>query len=321
MVKRDYYEVLGVGRDATESRIKSAYRKLARKYHPDVNKSPGATGRFKEATEAYEVLCDPQKRGVYDQFGHAGAGDFGRGAPPGAGKTYTWTSAGPGAPGFDFEGIFGGGEGFVGMSLEEIMAALGGRGPSRGTRRAAARPRRPADLEYHLTLEFLPAIRGTTTTLRLNRGEGRGSETIKVKIPPGIREGAKIRIRGKGAQGPDGRGNLYIITHIREHPYFRRDGNDIYVEVPVSISEAALGAKIDVPTIDGMTTVVIPPGTDSSKRLRLKGKGVAAAGSRGDQYVVIRIVPPRPVSQREAELLRQLEALEKQDPRTNVPWK
>jgi len=316
MPKRDYYEVLGVGRDATGAQVKSAYRKLARKYHPDVNKAPDATEKFKEATEAYEVLSNPQKRKTYDEFGHAGLeGGFGPGA-----RAYTpGASRGPAG----FAEFFRGGRGFMGMSLEEILESLGGAG-GRG-RRAAGRRQRGDDLEYHLRLEFLQAVRGTTTTLRVKRSDPAGresSETITVKIPPGVREGSRVRVRGKGADGPGEPGDLYIVTHIVPHPWFRRERDDIYVEVPVSIATATLGGKVDVPIIDGMTTVTIPPGTAGHKRLRLRGKGVAAAGRPpGDQYVVVRIVPPEKLSPRGRELLEEFRKVEGDDVSGKAPWK
>ncbi len=315
---RDYYEVLGVKRDATADQIKSAYRKLARQYHPDVNKSPGAEKKFREATEAYEVLSDAKKRQMYDQFGHTG-----RGGGFAGGGGYTGP-AGGGSGGFSFQDIFnsfGGGSGFAGMGLEEILEALGGGRRGRAPK-AARKAAKGENVEYHLTLEFLPAVMGTTTRLKIAR-EGGKSEMLEVKIPPGVGEGSKIRVRGKGRSGPAGAGDMYIITHIREHPYFRREGDDIYVDVPISVTEASLGTKVDVPTIDGMTTVTIPPGMASNKKLRLKGKGVRAGGGKtpGDQYVVVRIVPPPKVSAAGAELLRKFDETEKYNPRENVPWK
>lgn len=310
--KRDYYEVLGVKRDATAAQIKSAYRKFAREYHPDVNKSPGADKKFREATESYEVLSDAKKRQMYDQFGHAGQGGGFAGGRP---------HSGPSGGGFSFQDIFGGGGSFNGMGLEEILAALGGGRRGRAPR-PARRSARGENVEYNLTLEFLPAIMGTTARLKIGR-EGGKSEMLEVKIPPGVGEGSKIRVRGKGRSGPAGPGDVYIITHVREHPYFHREGNDIYVDVPISIIEASLGTKVDVPTVDGMTTVTIPPGMASNKKLRLKGKGVRQGGGKtpGNQYVVVRIVPPPKVSAKGAELLRKFDETEKHNPRENVPWK
>ena len=313
MANRDYYEILGVKRNAGKAEIKSAYRKMARKYHPDVNKARDAADRFKEATEAYEVLSDPQKRKTYDQFGHAGP----RAAP--GGRTYTWTSTG--APDFDFEDIFGGfTSGFMGMSLDEILQQLGRAPSGRAGRRGP--PARGADIEYTLALDFVSALRGATATVHIRSPNGK-TEEISVKIPAGVRDGSKVRVRGKGHEGGAGRGNLYIITSVSPHPYFRREGDDIYVDVPISLTEAALGGSVGVPTTDGMMSIKIPPGSASSRKLRLRGKGAPSADgkTRGDQYVVLKIVPPDKVSPRAAELLRQFDEADKFDPRANVPWK
>lgn len=325
MAKRDYYEVLGVKRDATDAQIKSAYRKLARKFHPDVNKAADASEKFREATEAYDVVSDPQKRKAYDQFGHAGpAAGFGGPGPGGQAYSYGGGGGGPGPGGaVNFEDILAGmggrGGGFNGMSLQDIMEALGGGG--RGHRRPRA-AQRGGDAEYEMTLDFLQAVRGATTTLRLEHPDG-SVETITVKIPPGVHEGSRIRLRDKGEQGPGGPGDLYIVTHVADHPYFRRQGDDLYVEVPIGIDEAALGAAVDVPTLDGTSKVKIPPGTGSGTKLRLRGKGVQAAGGSGpgDQYVTIKIVAPKELSPRGAELLRDFQQAEKFDPRAGVPWK
>lgn len=315
MAKRDCYEVLGVKRGATSAAIKSAYRKLARKYHPDVSKADDAAEKFQEATEAYEILNDPKKRKLYDQFGHAGMSG-------GADPAGPWRREGAGG-GFsmDFGDLFGA-SGFAGMSLDDILASLGGR---RSARRGAKRTKhRPAgDLQHNLTLEFLQAVRGTTITLKLPSQNGSAAEKIDVKIPPGVRDGAKIRVRGKGQVVRGGRGDLYIIVRIRPHPYFTRDGDDIYVTVPICITEAVLGAKVDVPTIDDMTTVKIPPGIGSSRKLRLKGKGAPSRDgkSRGDQYVVITIAVPAKLSDAGRELLEKFQQQENFDPRKDVPWK
>jgi len=209
------------------------------------------------------------------------------------------------------------------MSLDELLEALRGGGAPGRARRPGARATRGADMEYPLTLDFLQAVHGTTASLRLTMPDGSGEERIDVKIPPGVRDGARVRVRGKGGQGPAGRGDLYILTQVRPHPYFRREGDDIYVDVPVGIVEATLGAKIEVPTLDGMTTVTVPPGTRSAQRLRLRGKGAPLAGGkgRGDQYLVIRIVPPKEVSQRGAELLSEFQKTDPHDPRAEAPWK
>jgi DnaJ-class molecular chaperone len=325
MAKRDYYDVLGVKRGAPADEIRSAYRKLARKYHPDANKAPGAAEKFREATEAYDVLSDAEKRKAYDQYGHAGPGaGFGAGYP-GAGP------AGRGGQGvtFDFGDIFGGGgrgggSGFAGMSLDDILQALGG-GQRRGRRREPRGPQRGSDSETHVTLDFLQAVRGTSTRIRISRqapDESTRQETIEVKIPPGVKDGSRIRVRGKGGLGEGPPGDLYIVVDVRPHEYFRREGDDIYVSVPISITEAALGAKVDVPTLDGTSTVTVPPGTGSGRKLRLRGKGVPRGQVQaGDLYVVIQIAPPPSLGEREKQLLAELHGLLAHDPRANCPWR
>ncbi|MDY7009711.1 MAG: DnaJ C-terminal domain-containing protein [Planctomycetota bacterium] len=319
MDKRDYYEILGVDRSASAEQIKSAYRRLARKYHPDVNKSPDAVGKFKEATAAYEVLTDTEKRKMYDQFGHAArTGGFDRGAPGGA-RVYTRTGGGAGFD-FNFEDIFSASP-FSGMSLEDLMAALGGRSRRRSKRSSRTAGAAGPVAESHITLDFMQAVKGCTTAMQLQRPDG-GSERIEAKIPAGVREGSRIRLRGKGAPRPGGPGDLYIITHVRDHPYFRRDGSDIYLDLPVSITEAAMGAKVSVPTIDGQTVVKIPPGTDGRTRLRLRGKGVPdpKTTGRGDQYVVIKIVLPKNISEKGRGLLEEFSRSDPYDPREKAPW-
>jgi DnaJ-class molecular chaperone len=317
--ERDYYDVLGVGRGASQDEIKNAYRKLARKYHPDVNKEKGAEDKFREATEAYEILSDPEKRKQYDQFGHSFFRSGPGGARPGAGY------GGAQHIKIDFDDFFGGGKGFMGMGLDEILEALGGqvRG-GRAGRRSAPRPK-GQNLEHRVMLDFLESMNGTERNVVVQETDpetGRSSsQTITVKIPPGVRDGQKIRVRGKGGAGPGGRGDLMIDCHVKKHLYFRREGDDIHVDLPVSIVEASLGAKIDVPTIDGMTTVTVPPGVAGGRKLRLKGKGVPAGTGRGDQYVLIRIVPPEKISSKGGDLLKQFDEIENFDPRSESPWK
>jgi curved DNA-binding protein len=322
MAKRDYYDVLGVKRDASDDQIKAAYRKAARKYHPDVNKAADASQKFHEATEAYDVLSDPQKRRMYDQYGHAGPAP---GPQGGGARTYRWS--GPQGGGVSFEDIFGGDtSGFMGMSLDDILEALGGgrRGQRASGRRSAYEAAQPAaDVEYQLTLDFMQAVQGTTASVRLQHGARGPSETINVRIPPGVSDGSRIRVRGKGRQGPGGAGDLYIVCRVGEHPYFRRDGRDIYLDLPVSIVEASLGAKVDVPTIDGTMTLTVPAGSGSGRMLRLKGKGVSApgGGESGDQYVVLKIVAPPSVTPKGREALEAFEKSDPYDPRAGVKWR
>jgi DnaJ-class molecular chaperone len=298
---RDYYEVLGVARNASEADIKKAYRKLARQYHPDRN--PGdkqAEARFKEVQEAYEVLNDKTKRQQYDQFGHAGPGAaFGGGGP---------FRGGPGH-GFDFQGIdpndlasifrqFGGGGGGEAADLGDLF----GRRTRGRTRRS-----RPAEAQAEVTIPFATAALGGAVRLGINGRE------LEVKVPAGVTEGQKLRLSG---QGPDG-ADLLVQLHIAPHPYFRREGSDLVLEVPLSVTEAALGTKVDVPTLDGThLSVKVPPGTSSGARLRLRGRGIAG----GDQYIEIKVVVPRVEDARGRELLEELARLYPQDPRAGLPW-
>ena len=318
MPSRDYYEILGVPRTATADQIKAAYRKLARKHHPDVNKAKDAAEKFKEATAAYEVLSDPAKRQQYDQFGAEGppgAGFGGQRPGRGGGRTHAW-SGGQGVP-FDFEEVFSGSN-FSGMSLEELMAALGGGG--RRGRRAGAHAPVGGDLEYEVTLDFLQAAKGTVMPLRLTQPDGR-AEQLDVRIPPGMHDGSKVRVRGKGHPGPGGAGDLYIIIRVREHPVFRREGQDIHTDLPVTVTEAALGGTATIPTLDGPTELTIPAGASSGMKLRLRGKGVSdpKTGQRGDHYVVLKIVLPRTISEKGKQLLKQFAQSDPYDPRKDMP--
>ena len=327
MAKRDYYEVLGVGHDAADEKIRTAYRRLARKYHPDLNPGDAAAEqKFKELGEAYEVLKDPEKRKLYDRFGEAwsqmGAGAAGREGAPG-GVRYTWTGEGMPFEDVAFEAFGGSGGADAGSIFEELFSRLGG---VRG-RRTARGPARGQDLESELVLGFDQAMRGAETSIALERPAGDGSgrrERLDVKIPPGVREGQRLRLRGKGvaSRGGGPAGDLYLKIRIQPHPYFRRQGSDITIDVPISVAEAALGATVDVPTVHGRTLVRIPPGTASGTRLRLKGQGVADSrtGPRGDQYCVIRIEPPKTLDDERKRLFERLRDLEKQGPREGLPW-
>lgn len=322
MAKRDYYEILGVPRSASEDEIKKAYRKLARQHHPDVSKDPQAERKFGEVTEAYDVLTDKEKRKVYDYFGHDGLkGSAAGGGPGGAGGhrpggqrsggTRVHWRTGPGGAG-GFEDIFGGRGG--GIDIEDLIGGFGGqvrRGPVRGD-----------DIEYKLTLDFLQAARGVTTSIQVQRPSGDGqfkTETIDVKIPAGVDDGARVRVRGKGSPGLRGGppGDLYIIVQLLEHPVFRRQGLDVYVDLPISIPEALLGGKVEVPSLDGQAVVTVPSGSSSGRRLRLKGKGIQAPGGkdRGDLYAVLKIVAPESLSDKGKQLARELAETDPYDPR------
>ncbi|MFQ5429866.1 MAG: DnaJ C-terminal domain-containing protein [Phycisphaerae bacterium] len=317
MTKRDYYEVLGVSRSATDADIKKAFRRLAKKLHPDQNKGDAsAETRFKELQEAYAVLSDPGKRRQYDQFGHAAPGTV---FPPG-GHGHVRSSGGVPVDFGDLADLFD-------FSFDQqprsgrgasIFDAFMGGEPGR-RQQAAVTP--AEDLESTVSLTFEQAVRGTTLDLEVSRGS-RKRERISVHIPPGVRSGQRVRIRGKGKPGRGRRaaGDLYVICDVQPHPYFERRDEDLYLTVPVTVSEAALGAKVDLPTLDGTRTVTIPPGTASGAKLRLAGLGVPnpKGESRGDQYVVIKIVPPKPLTEKQRQLLEQLAETEAPSPRDGL---
>jgi len=317
--KRDYYEVLGVSRNATDAQIKSAYRTLAKQHHPDRNKNnPEAVKKFKEVQEAYEVLSDSKKRARYDQFGHAGVGDEGA-AGPGGTRTYTWT--GQGMPeGFDFQNVeFGGMGGGMGSILEELFGGrMGGR---RSARHRTRQPVGGRDVEHEITLGFEQALSGTTVELAIDRGGRR--ETITARVPPGVRDGQRVRVRGKGEPGAGGTpGDLYLLCRVKPHRYFRRQGNDLYLDVPVTLAEAALGAEVTIPTLEGRATLKVPPGVASGTKLRLGGRGVrdAKTGQRGDEYAVVQIVAPKDLDDESRRLLEQLHGRLGPNPRDAKGW-
>jgi molecular chaperone DnaJ len=370
--KQDYYELLGVSRKAPQKEIRQAYRKLARKYHPDLN--PGdksSEEKFKQVQEAYDVLSDAKKRQMYDQFGFEtpGAG----GMPEGAGSDDVQ---------FDFGGFdFGGSGGGAGPSFRDLFGQFfrGGGAPAE----APSRPASGSSLEYQIEITFWEAVHGTVKKLTIARldtctechgtgtvgqaqtctacngtgqvtqtsgkmrfnltctrcggtgrvrnicrvcgGEGRvrRSETIEVRIPAGVQTGSRVRVPGHGNAGAAGAppGDLYIITEVLPHPFFDRRGDDLYTAVPITVTEAALGAKIEVPTIDGRSLLRVPPGTNSGQKLRLRDKGVPSLrrpGHRGDQYVELQIIVPKPVDERVKELLRELERIAPEHPRKDI---
>jgi len=329
----DYYETLGVTRGADEKAVKTAFRRLARKYHPDVN--PGdkaAEQKFKEISEAYEVLRDPKKRAQYDRFGHLG--DAWRRAA--AGAPGGWAGRTTVGPDFDFSG-FGG-------NLDDILGdILGSRGGSVFTQ---ARPRRGQDVRAEIELTLEDASRGVTREIALPipqacptcRGagiSGRGSvctacsgrgqveqvKRLEVKIPAGVRTGSKVRVAGQGAPSPTGeRGDLYLIPKVAPHRLFKRQGDDLHIEVPVTYSEAALGAEIEVPTLNGRVKMKLPPGASSGQRLRLAGRGMPRmkGGGNGDLYVRVRIVVPKDMTEEERDLIGRLRDLGRGDPRANL---
>jgi molecular chaperone DnaJ len=383
MAKQDYYEILGVKRDAKPEEIKKAYRRLARKYHPDVN--PGdksAEERFKLTTEAHDVLSDPKKRAIYDRFGQY-SDNLADAAARGAGPSTTRTP-----PGFDFTGFdwsnASTGAGSSGSSFRDIFADLFGGGATKEKEPPRPQPQRGGDIEMPLALSFEEAIKGLTTNITVNRSEqcsrcngagdiggpvmvcatckgsgqvqraggrlrfaqecsdcggtgrrrppcslckGKGTlpktETVKVRIPAGVDTGSRVRIPAKGEGGRLGApaGDLLIITNVGAHKYFKRKGDNIYVTVPITVPEAALGAKIEVPTVDGKTQLRIPPGTQSGQKFRLRERGAPSLrnpGAKGHQFVEVQVTLPQVVSEETKELLREYAKLNSTNPRVEM---
>ncbi|HEY2414575.1 MAG TPA: J domain-containing protein [Pirellulaceae bacterium] len=328
----EYYATLGVGRSASGDEIQKAYRKLARKYHPDMNPDDkAAQKKFKEVQQAYDVLSDDKKRKMYDQFGpqfeQMGAGG---GAEP------QWTGqVPPGFGGFDFGGgrsSGGGGEAGLPPELQDLLRQFTGGGgggfefgggpqPRRRSRRSPGQP--GANVQHEVEVPFRTAVMGGEVSLRVARGKGK-VETINVKIPAGIESGKTIRLRGQGEPSTTGgpAGDLLITVRIAPHASFRRDGLDLIARVPVTVAEAALGAKVDVPTPQGTISLKVPGGTSSGTRLRAKGQGIKTADGRtGDLYAEISIVIPKTIDETSAEFIRQLEGHWKQpDPRAELEW-
>lgn len=350
MSKRDYYEVLGVSKSASKAEIKKAYRKLSKQYHPDINKEADADEKFKEITEAYEVLSDDQKRAQYDQFGHTNPNQgFGGG----------------------FSGDFGGGFG----GFEDIFSTFFGGGGG-GRHRDPNAPRQGADLQYTMTISFEDAVFGKETTIEIPREEncdtckGTGAKPgtkvetcshcngsgqvnieqntpfgrivnrttcrhcggtgkhipstcsscsgtgkvkkrkkINVKIPAGIDDGQQLRVAGQGEPGVNGgpAGDLYVVFHVKEHEFFERDGDDVYCEVPLTFVQATLGDEIQVPTLHGKVSLKIPAGTQTGTRFRLRGKGIPNVHGRGqgDQHIIVKIVTPKKLTDRQKQLLKE----------------
>ncbi len=326
----DYYKTLEVSRDASSADIQKAYRKLARKYHPDLNPDDKtAKQRFQEVQRAFDVLNDSSKRELYDRYGSAfesmGAE---AGARPGGGPRggqYRWSNAGGGED-IDFSELFGerGGvdpSGIFGDMFSQFRRAGGGRGGRTGR----AQPARGADVSAELEIPFATAVLGGETQISLQQPDGR-VETLAVKIPAGITEGKKIRLRGKGQDGSAATpGDLLITVHVAPHPWFNRNGNNLEVRLPLTVGEAALGAKVDVPSPKGTITLTIPPGTSSGKRLRIKGHGVAGSnGQQGDLYAIVQIVLPETLDDESRELVKKLDehanSGHPQQPRKDLRW-
>jgi curved DNA-binding protein len=325
---KDYYEILGVPRTATADEIKKAHRKLVRKFHPDVNKNnAGATEKFKEAQTAYDVLSDPTKRQNYDQFGHAGV-DAGAGGAPGrggdpfeafrraqqgrrGGGQQTWSpNAGTTVEDFDM----GGGGNFSDI-FEQMFGAKGGRPGARAPRQPAPKG---ADIDHPVKLTFEQAARGSTLPLQIDT-DGK-IETIEIKIPAGVKDGSRIRIKGRGQRSHGEPGDLYIITAVQPHPFYRREGLDIYLDLPLSMYEAVLGTKVQVPTLDGPVTLTVPPGTGGGAKLRIKGRGIERGTEKGDQFVEIRVAVPKGLDAEDRAMIEKLATKYPVNARADDPW-
>jgi curved DNA-binding protein len=317
---RDYYETLGVPRDASDEDIRKAYRKLARKYHPDVNKDAGADDRFKEIAEAYEVLRDPEKRDRYDRLGAnwkagqdvsgaAGWDDvFARG-----GRRRRSGAARPGG-GDGVRVEFGGGD--VGDFSDFFADLFGGGGLGGGSGRGGSifdsfGASQPREQEAVLELSLEEAVEGGRKRLSIDERE------FEVDLPPGVRDGQRLRVRGGAPGDGDGDGDLVLRIRLRRHPRFRVEGDDLYVDLPVSPWEAALGAKVPVPTLTGDVQLTVPPGSSSGRRLRLREEGLPReGGGKGDLYATVSIKVPKKLTRKERDLFEQLRDTSKFDPRT-----
>jgi len=329
---RDYYDILGVKRDADDAAIKKAYRKAAKKYHPDVNKDPDAKAKFQEIQDAYEVLSDEKKRKLYDQFGHAGvSGQFDDQGGP---RT---TYGGPGGFSYRsghtpqdvdlgslFDQFFGGGaargHGQPGGQQGGFGFNFGGGGGGGRRSHARAEPVKGQDMTHSVTIPFQQAATGGSINLTM-KGPA-GDQKIEVKIPKGVADGAKLRIKGRGQPSPQGGppGDLIITVKVAAHPFFTRKGLDLYVDVPISVDEAVFGATVEVPTLSGKADLKIPPGASSGSKLRLRGAGLEdTRGNKGDIYTVIQIDVPKQLSDEQRELLESLKG-QLPDARRNVKW-
>ncbi len=314
MKYKDYYAVLGVPRDADLDQIKKAYRKLARQHHPDMSKEPNAEAQFKEAGEAYATLKDADKRAAYDQLGKQPIGE--EFSPP-----PQWRQEHGG-------GNFGNGATFEDIDLSDLFAAMGhGRAGDPRAAQRASMPMHGRDYENTVHIKLEDAHRGTKMNLEL--ADDKGSRTLEVTIPAGVREGQKLRLRGKGGKGRNGGadGDIYLHIALLPHPVFRTDGHDLYFDLTLTPWEAALGAELQVQTLDEPVLLTVPAGTRSGRKLRLRGRGLSngfkvidgdkAVRGRGDLYALVHIDIPGALTDRERELYQELANLSTFDPRKN----
>jgi DnaJ-class molecular chaperone len=320
----DHYTTLGVGRSASKEEIQSAYRRLARKYHPDMNPDdPAAKEKFQQVQAAFDVLNDPQKRELYDRYGSAyeSMGGAGPGRQP-------WPGGRRSDEGYEFhfEDLFGGGAGAgasgpagQGGAFADLFKQFSQRGRTGRGRTAATKG---SDLEMEITIPFGVAVLGGESQISLPRHNG-NRETVQVKIPPGIEPGKKIRLRGQGTPGSAGAppGDVLLTVRVAPHPLYRRQGNRLDVAVPVTLAEAIQGAKVDLPTPHGTITLTIPPATSSGKKLRVKGHGVRPkSGLAGDLFAEIQIVLPPDLSDEQRQQIATVAGNRPANPRQNLSW-
>ncbi len=318
----DYYDILGVSRTASADEISKAHRDLVLKHHPDKNPDDAvAKQRFLEVQSAFEVLSDPKKREQYDRFGPAfegmQGGPDGRAGWPGGGAR---PGGGGGQFDFDINDLFGGGTGgAAGGGFADLFKQFGGAG---GAPRGQAGPPRGSDIRHEITVPFRTAVSGGEASLNLRRASGK-QETVTVKIPAGMEEGQTIRLRGQGnpsARGGES-GDILLTVHVSPHPQFRRNGTRLEITVPVTLAEAAQGAKIDLPTPQGVIALTIPPGTSSGAKLRVKGHGVQPTGKPpGDLLAEVQVVLPASLSEEDQKTLAEISGHYKQSPREDLRW-
>ena len=323
MAEEDHYQTLGIARNASPEDIKAAYLKLARKFHPDKNPDDKtAKAKFQKVQAAFDVLSDPSKREMYDRYGSSFE-SMGAGPQPRGGAAWSGRAA-PGFEDIDFGQFFGerfgnegGGEGFA-----DIFKQFGRGGSAGGAKKRGRSAARGEDLHEETQISFQTAIAGGEMQLSLQRPSGK-VETLGVKIPAGIEDGAKIRLRGQGGEGVgNGKpGDILLTIRVAPHPFFTRKGNDLTVKVPVTLAEAALGGKIDVPTPHGAIALRVPPSTSSGKKLRVKGQGVhPKSGEPGDLYAEIQILLPEKLNDETIAAIRTHEQNQPPNPRGELRW-
>lgn len=318
---KDYYKILAVPRDATAEDIKRAWRRLARKYHPDVSKEKDAEARFKEMREAYEVLKDPEKRAAYDQFGANWKAGQDFQPPPDWQREHSFRAGGADNP---FGSGFSGSNFGTSGDFSDFFETLFGQGRGFSFHAGNAGPVRGDDVNAVITIPIEDAFRGATRTITLEVPEtgpsgqaSRRRRTLNVKIPQGITSGKRIRLEKQGGKSRDGAsaGDLYLTVEFEPHPHYRVQGKDVHIELPVTPWEAALGRKISAPTLGGAVDLKIPPGSGSGKTLRLKGRGLPGEPP-GDQYVDLKVVVPAATEQEDRELYEKLESRHAVNPRS-----